>query len=148
MSEIKALEKLREKIRLDVNNPWSDLKGDLLAMCDKTEAEIAERYMELPVDEDGVPIRVGDKMQYHGGEPFIVCAVAPCVIHTWVEVKLGERMTTCDYEPLQCTHYKPRTIEDVLEDFGIECDEQYPIRPRAELIAEYSAELRELLGVN
>ena len=62
MSEIKALEKLRDKIRLDVNNPWSDLKGDLLAMVDAIEAEIAERFMELPVDSDGVSIHVGDEL--------------------------------------------------------------------------------------
>lgn len=42
MSEIKALEKLREKIRLDVNNPWSDLKGDLLVMCEDTGRDMVE----------------------------------------------------------------------------------------------------------
>lgn len=39
---MESIEKLRDKIRLDVNNPWSDLKGDLLAMVDEIEAEIAE----------------------------------------------------------------------------------------------------------
>lgn len=48
MTEIKALDKLREKIQLDVNNPWIDLQGDLLAMCDKVEREVSERYMGLP----------------------------------------------------------------------------------------------------
>lgn len=62
MSEIKALETLREAIERDVNNPWTDLKGRLIAQVDKVEAEIAERFMELPVDDDGVPIHVGDEL--------------------------------------------------------------------------------------
>jgi len=65
---MESIEKLRYKIRLDVNNPWSDLKGDLLAMVDKIEREIAERFMELPVDDDGVPIHVGDELSVEGGD--------------------------------------------------------------------------------
>lgn len=108
------------------------------AACDEIEAEITERYMDLPKDADGVPIHVGDKMQCHGCEPFIVCAVAPAVIHTWAEVKLGERITTYNYEPSQCTHYKPRTIEDVLMDSGVS----------VAAIEDVAAEIRELLGVS
>lgn len=157
MGEIKAMEELREKIRLDVNNPWSDLQGDLLSLCDKVEREIAERYMELPLDADGTPIHVGDKMQYHGGEPFTVCAVAPGVIHTWVAVKLGERMTTYDYKPSQCTHYKPRTIEDVLREYALEMNLTYETgeiggEERAEalddLTAKYAKELRGMKVVS
>lgn len=114
MSEIKALEKLREKIRLDVNNPWSDLKGDLLAMCDKLEREIAEKYMELPEDGDGKPTRVGDHMEREG-ELFTVCAIAPARVHYWVWDKNG-KCSTVDCDPMECSHYKPRTLEDVLRE--------------------------------
>lgn len=133
---MESIEKLRDKIRLDVNNPWSDLKGDLLAMVDKIEVELAERYMELPLDADGVPIHVGDEMQYHGGKPFTVCAVAPCVIHIWAAAKLGERATTYDHRPDRCTHYKPRTIEDVLQSAGVS----------VAAIDDVAAEIRELMG--
>lgn len=112
-----------------------------------------QTHMELPLDADGVPIKVGDKMQYHGGEPFIVCAVAPGVIHTWAAVKLGERKTTYDYAPIQCTHYKPRTIEDVLREFA-ERYLDYEGMPSAgrrgvseALMDEYADELRELMEV-
>lgn len=33
---------------------------------DELEAEIAERFMELPVDADGVVIRIGDEMEAVG----------------------------------------------------------------------------------
>ena len=141
MSEIKALEKLRElsEIRMD---GW--LMMDTRKIADEIEAEIAERYIELPVDADGVPIRVGDKMQYHGGEPFTVCAVAPGVIHTWAAVKLGERKTTYDYAPIQCTHYKPRTIEDVLRELAdiVRDNDGY----NDSCIDAAADELREIMG--
>jgi hypothetical protein len=150
MSEIKALEELREKIRLDVNNPWSDLKGDLLAMCDKIEAEIAKRYMELPVGADDLPIRVGEVMTCHG-DVFTVCAVAPAKIHRWVTVKLGETPTTYSYDPMECTHYKPRTIEDVLRDVwkeAIDYAKSDMWRNPDEAFAERADEIRELMGVD
>ena len=108
------------------------------ATCDEIKHEIAERYMELPADADGVPIHVGDKMQYHGDKPFTVCAVAPGVIHEWTESRIGERVETYHYTPAQCKHYKPRTIEDVLQDAGVS----------VAAIEDVAAEIRELLVVD
>lgn len=63
--------------------------------------------------------------------------IALGVIHTWAVVKLGERKTTYDYAPAQCTHYKPRTLEDVLQSSGVS----------VAAIEDVAAEIRELLGV-
>lgn len=136
---MKSIEKLRG---------YAPNHQELYAVCnaaaDEIEREIAERYIELPLDADGVPIHVGDKMQYHGGEPFTVCAVAPAVIHTWAVVKLGERKTTYDYEPAQCSHYKPRTVEDVLAEFAdCVCEEDGFDQEDVKRCAE---EIRELMG--
>lgn len=142
MAGIKSIDKLREKIRLDVNNPWSDLKGDLLSLCDKVEREIAERYMELPTDADGVPIHVGDLLQLgdtrsevmafeyrpHGKLPW-----------SWL-TKDGEWYSTAFTQ-----HVKPRTLEVVLEDMLIEKDETDLCSMG--LISKYADEIRELLGV-
>lgn len=140
MSEIKSLEKLREKIQLDVNNPWSDLKGDLLAMCDKLEREIAEKYMELPEDGDGKPIRVGDHMEREG-ELFTVCAIAPARVHYWVWDKNG-KCSTVDCDPMECSHYKPRTLEDVLTDFAEAIEER---GTEWVDVSQAASEIRELL---
>lgn len=35
----------------------------LLVIADEIEADIAERYMLLPVDADGVPIHIGDRLE-------------------------------------------------------------------------------------
>ena len=146
---MESIDKLRS-VKYDGELPfWAE---DAIAdIADEIEREVAERYMELPVDADGVPIHVGDKMQYHGNEPFTVCAVAPGVIHLWAAVKLGERRTTYDYAPTQCTHYKPRTIEDVLEEFLIEFDDwdwntggDGRDNARKQLFAKYADELRAM----
>lgn len=157
MSEIKALEKLREicKYRhLVVNTSMSsdgttvaNLGNPLVEAIDdiigNIEVEIAANYMLLPVDADGVPIHVGDEMTCHG-DVFTVCAVAPAKIHRWVTVKLGEPQTTYSYNPAECTHYKPRTIEDVIEGainaaFGNEA-------PFSVIAKKAADEIRELLG--
>lgn len=173
---MESIEKLRKRSHLDderwtlsdgrvmwytngePNDPDAVNWGEQLRkIADEIEREIAEHYMELPVDADGVPIHVGDKMQYHGGEPFTVCAVAPGVIHVWAAVKLGERCTTYHYAPEQCTHYKPRTLEDVLREYALEMNLTYETgeiggEERAEalddLTAKYAAEIREQIEVD
>ena len=74
MSEIKSLEKLRSRILLkdifvrgermsDNDEAYKRANGYANKLADEIEAEIAEKYMELPVDADGVPIHVGDMLK-------------------------------------------------------------------------------------
>lgn len=157
MSEIKALEKLREKIRLDVNNPWSDLKGDLLAMCDKLEREIAERYMERPVDADGVPIRPREEVSTGMGDNGPIGHLEYWYPNHWVAVIEYKPGQFTRYDPAAIRHAKPRTLEDVLRDCVMQSMtvdrvvDGIPVLGIDETmfgdwIAENEDELRELLG--
>ena len=148
---MESIEKLRDKIRLDVNNPWSDLKGDLLAMVDKIEREIAERYMELPLDADGVPIHYGDSLSYcgeHGGT--VTCKVSNM---EYRERSYGEADWLVNVAgwifPGDAHHVKPRTIEDVLTDLCNEIAAQgHQVGLTGhEIITKYADELR-WLGVD
>ena len=38
--------------------------AEIYKLCDAIERELAERWMELPVDAEGVPIRVGDVVEF------------------------------------------------------------------------------------
>lgn len=148
MSEIKALDRLREKIRLDVNNPWSDLKGDLLVMCDKVEREIAERYMELPVDADGVPIKPGDIMQFRDDAPVRVDSIGNSKCYVGDFGWFGGNGGFYGKGTLKCSrHVKPRTLEDVLREFTEKYQYCISDNGRSITLAEYAAEIRELLGV-
>ena len=128
------------------------------SIADKIEAEIAEKYMELPVDADGVPIHVGDYLEseeYNG-------RLFPCRGLNVEVCKSGKRWTVCmSYDSYsgtseytsasRCRHVKPRAIEDVLEDFADELhsDRTDGMANRVErLAAKYAAEIRELKVVD
>lgn len=77
--------------------------------ADAIEAEISERYMPLPLDADGVPIRIGDTVrEFDDRVPMKVASL------TFYEDCVD--VNTCGMNPNLLYHVKPRTIEDVLGD--------------------------------
>lgn len=172
---MESIEKLRERSHLD-DDRWTLSDGrvmwytngepndpnavnwgeQLRKIADEIEREIAERYMELPVDADGVPIRVGDEME-SDNERFVVCAVALGRVHRWDVHNIGELdRGTVAYPPNSLHHYKPRTLEDVLAEYRLEadrlfCDPSIGGEDRADALesldAKYAAEIRKLMGV-
>lgn len=65
MTNIKALDKLRKLKGEVVDYRWG---VDFDRAVDDLEAEIAEWFMELPVDVDGVPIHIGDALRARYGK--------------------------------------------------------------------------------
>lgn len=115
MSEINALEELRtlSMVRMD---GW--LRMDTQKIADNIEAEIVERFMELPVDADGVPIKPGDIMQFRNDAPVRVDSIgnSKCYVGDfgWFGGNggfYGKGTLKC------CRHVKPRTIEDVMAEY-------------------------------
>ena len=129
-------------------------------LIDEIEAEIAERYMELPVDANGVPIHMGDTVEgelvfddatakgtvttYHihdNDEPDTVYIKVDCGNGTWTIKELRIK---------RCHHVKLRTLEDVLNEFGIAAARELNADPDGygisdKTIAECVLEIRELL---
>lgn len=154
MSGIKALEKLRglrdEAASKMVDNPrWVCMRAEEIA--DEIEAEVAERFMELPVDADGVPVRVGDTVEFgeNRNQGIVKALNERMVIAMHVD---DDCMNYAKYGLLwdagACRHVKPRTVEDVLDElFGVaNLADDYEQRTRAEIVGRYADELRELLG--
>lgn len=151
MSEIKALEELRELCDSVKSSDFASVGCDaVLEIADEIEAEIAERFMELPVDADGVPIRPDDLMactafdtnDFDGKEH--VMAVSNGF---WVD-KDG-----CTHIPSETRHVNPRTLEDVLREFTDEVIEwsgySGPVsgdRTWSGMAAKYADEIREIMG--
>lgn len=77
-------------------------------IADEIEAEIAEKYMLLPVGADGMPINVGDEITLPNGKRDSVRFIT----YRMTDVVFNER----GWVPNLCTHAKQRTIEDVLRD--------------------------------
>lgn len=169
MNKIKAIEKLRSIWKQLPAPTHSDelLLADMDACIKAIEAEIAERYMELPVDADGVPIRLGDVMDGVGmydtlrdvtGEVIEIAfnatdsneCVPSVALQVWSEDgKSWRRVYIDQYAGVYRHHVKPRTLEDVLTDM---CNEvalqghQIGLTGH-EITMKYAAEIRELMGV-
>lgn len=113
----------------------------LLIIADEIEAEVDSRYMELPLDADGVPIRPCDLMACKefdandfDGKEYVLAVSYDC----WVD---KEGLT---YIPCNTRHVKPRTVEDVLLDFLRE-SRNFNLKRDGEVeetIAKYADELR------
>lgn len=165
MSEIKALEELREKLERDTSKaklyPTAPIKHAFAegvtiegyrALADAIEAEIAERFMELPVGADGVPIRVGDELECHANGydgTFTVFAIGNNVAvgnHDieWIRRNPSKWFHIASF----CTHVKPRTLEDVLREFTEKYQYCISDNGRSVTLAKYADEIRELLGVD
>lgn len=122
-------------------------KEEILEIADEIEAEIAERYMELPLDADEVPIRPGDKLEFDG-LTFDAFSVAEDVVFRECDFNSG-RYTVDVYDHSDVRHVKSRTLEDVLEEYYDKrgWDEADNCALNAdELTAKYADEIRELFG--
>lgn len=146
MSEIKTLKELHDIWRLLPAPTHSDemLLADIDACIKAVEAEIADRFIELPTDADGVPWTLET-------ESFVDDAGIE-VVFSGLKVDCKGRwkiLSNCVWHnPSLCRHVKPRMLEDVLEDcineFSHRCTEgKYDTRPT---VAKYADEIRELLG--
>lgn len=133
MSEIKALEKLRDYQLYDKTEEYTAFVQLGSVLADEIQAEVDERFMELPLDADGVPIRLEDELEYVGR----VFAIGPKVVFAKRGFADGHYEVEA-YSSDVCRHVKPRTMFDVLAEVE-----------NGELsIDKAEAEIRELLGVD
>ena len=135
---MESIEKLRWRVKTGTLS--ADCEKELYAIADEIEAEIAERYMLLPVDAEGVPIHVGDTVTIPSqGKPMDVVAIS--------SDKLWFKYASCayDWDSALCAHHvKPRIVEDVLRDMLYEAADAC-VDGNAKIedcIAKYAAELR------
>lgn len=126
---LESIKEYKSRYMTPENYPWvSDMVREI-------EREVSERFVELPVDADGVPIRDGDKVKIPNtafDDPYDVFAVAH---DYWVD------MDGFTHKPMQTVHVKPRTVEDVLAEFGRE-SAGASLEETNALLAKYAAELR------
>ena len=147
MGSIEAVDKLRVrgcidmpmlKRRLCAETGEDGIVDALGAIADEIEREVAERYQILPVDVEGVPIHVGDRLVSYDAETRIeVLAVAA----DYVVDENG-----CTSLARNCLHFKHRTLEEVLIDamqFGFSSRAGDDVGDKAK---EYADEIRELIG--
>lgn len=94
------------------------------AMIDEIEAEIERDYMRLPVDADGVPIRVGDLLKEPPGTDYGIVEVIELTYDgdDWYfkgEVPMSFMGLAGYFNTAGWTHYHAPTVEDVLSDAAL-----------------------------
>jgi len=152
----REVEELRDR---DYRNGREDAKG-AVEFADRLKAAVDNRedvtlfgvdYTALPVDADGVPIHVGERVTCvlpFGGEsePFVVD-----------RMELGrdgdgdvwsvalDRPTSCWEQPLLLRHHHAPTVEDMLREFyvlAVRGKEAHAEDVDADVLTEYAAKLR------
>lgn len=138
---MESIEKLRKFMDCQFRS-GKPIWTDGMDIADAIEREIAEKYMELPVDADGVPIHVGDYLQL-GNMRSKVVALRYRPANG--ELPWEWQCDTGDwYNTAFAHHVKPRTLRDILFDFMRDCETSE--LGNSELVEKYEVELRELLG--
>ena len=148
---LESIEKLREFIGdYFVNSGQAYLQG--LAIAGSIEREIAERYMLLPADADGVPIHVGDVLDPpKGSEEYGRLIVTELTYdgEDWYfkgEIPASFTGQAGYFNVIGFAHVKPRTLENIVAD-AIQYGHNGITGDRIEgKVAEFCAEIRELLG--
>ena len=142
--KLESIEKLRKYAEVHWE-PWDASRERLNESLDEIEQEITERYIELPVDVDGVPIHIGDTLEGASGskwdgERFEVGGIE-LTTYGW-DVCDAE---TCDSIAAgQTRHVKPRTIEDAISD----AIRDYALTSMSteEIAAKYAEEIRGMMA--
>lgn len=110
------------------------VRDTLVAILEQADPDT---HMELPKDADGMPIHVGDEMQWRDGEVFDVVAIGDNAV--FFDDDEGYEYSTPD-----CVrHYHAPTVEELLFEFGKICQDGYDIGNN---IHEYATKLRELMS--
>ena len=150
MSGLTALEKLRTAARNMARGRNLETHEEcnlLLVIADEIDGEIAERFMELPVDADGVSIKLGDKV-----------VIPQCYEGIVVSIEVGDMETLIGvdghdgylrYGNSDIRHVRPRAVEDVLSEFAsrvLNSGHQWGL-DAPDVVPEYAAEIRELMEV-
>ena len=120
--------------------PWYE--GHEIA--DEIQDEIESRFMELPLDADGVPIHVNDEVKFHNDAPVTVMSIGMSQVYGLNDCGFyGRAGNFFGHGTLKnIRHIKPRTVEDVLRDCCNEWNQHCGEDWEHGVYAKYAAELR------
>lgn len=139
----REVEELRDR---DYRNGREDAKG-AVEFADRLKAAVDKRedvtlfgvdYTPLPLDADGMPIHVGDVMEWPDGKTFEVVGIGDGTLY-YLET-LDDGTVGIEWTSTECKRHNAPTVEDVLEEFVARWMETHHDDIPA-LKAEYAAKL-------
>lgn len=134
-----GMAKLRDSLGIGLECGWQ--QRCLGKVADEIEAD----YMRLPVDADGVPFHIGDKVDSDHYEDGTIIGVhylrAPNgVVFEEIAVQPNGWDTATWRDPEEYAHHHEPTVEDVLREYAIECEDAGNSGPEVKRLATEYAE--------
>lgn len=140
---MESIEKLRYYIDHGINH-----RDELIKLTDEIEREIAEKYMELPVDADGVPIHMGDAMDDGKVAKLVISDDGEHSVYVY-------KLPNVQHE-LYCyetAHVKPDPLKELLSELANDvweasctCQTTWSDSGLDGIEERYAERIRELLG--
>lgn len=131
---------LIDSIDKEVDDMWHALTIDAKPMTDENMAE--DGWVRLPLDADGVPIHVGERVQLIGNDPSTVSHMSLAGDGWRVYVKYDGDLGTGSGEPSRIRHHHAPTVESVLAEM-LDAWGELPSNVTNEaIIAKYAAKLQ------
>lgn len=137
---------------------YEDLIRECCVIADEIEREISERYIELPVDADGVPIHVGDVLETSEyGKRFTCTGYSYQTAgyekpHWSIAYRYDNYDGTTEFVSLHsCRHVKPDPVKELLCEFAsdVSCmgdGVKRSFSPDEKCIVELADAIREVVG--
>jgi len=126
------------------HGPWHD---ELDEKMRATQRELDDRYQLLPMDADGEVIHIGDKITYHGlcerhqGKVLEVKGIMS--LSDGIDAVLVYDTELVKLYANNCRHHHKPTVEDVLREFAIACEDTGNAGPEVQRLAgEYAKKLQ------
>ena len=143
---MESVDKLREYARIHLLNSDDRMVNQL---ADAIEAEVAERYMELPLDADGVPIRPGDELvEVSTGkrvDGVHVYGVSDSYVYIF-EIGTNTAYGIYGKLPKSFRHYHKPTVEDLLRELVVQSQCVADEVGERELVERFVPRLREAMA--
>lgn len=149
---IKRLSELEEKksylardvMRALIGRDFPDLYGNIGTLKALLRQADPDTHMLLPVDANGEPIHVGDKMRWRDGETFEVNAISSTTLYYYDET--SGRMEWA--QAADKYHYHKPTVKDVLRVFArtVAPEIVWDDEMHDELLGKYADRLREVMA--
>lgn len=115
------------------------IKDELATELEELKREISDRYMELPLDADGVSIRVGDETNQGTVIGLMLSKIG------W-SVELFHMRMILLRDPSELHHVKPDPIKELLEEFGNAVSKQDVDFDMLDAVDEYAAKIRKVMS--
>lgn len=135
-----------ERLQADCRG-MSDLKDTCWQKFKDLHEAVDERYIELPRDANGEVIHIGDKITYHGlcerhqGKVLDVKGIMS--LSDGIDAVLVYDTELVKLYANNCRHYHKPTVEDVLREFAIACENTGNAGPEVQRLAgEYAKRLQ------